>query len=147
MTSKTLALQGLRGACAIIVFHRHLLMTFWIFPGYGYGVDLTMELKRENSSFHQLPFLRIIYSGGAMVEIFFFISGYTQSLQLAQYIQVRKVGEASVQIGVGCLSSCSATLSAYIHHCNPHLYWRLARPLRMGSEVAAVLVQFFPPPH
>ncbi|KUJ10854.1 uncharacterized protein LY89DRAFT_759777 [Mollisia scopiformis] len=81
------ALQGLRGIAAVIVFHRHLLMSFSEFPDYGYGLDKTAELHLPNHWIHQLPFLRVLYSGGAMVPMFFIISGYTQSLKPLQQMQ------------------------------------------------------------
>jgi len=81
------SLQGLRGIAAAIVFHRHLLMSFSEFPDYGYGVDKTIELGLANRWIHQLQFLRLIYSGGAMVQLFFIVSGYTQSLKPLQQMQ------------------------------------------------------------
>jgi len=88
--SSTSCLQGLRGLAAVIVFHCHLLRSFSNFVDYGYGVDRKSELGLENRWFHQLPFLRLAYSGGAMVEIFFLVSGYTQSLKALSLMQGRK---------------------------------------------------------
>lgn len=86
------ALQGLRGIAAVIVFHRHLLMSFSTFPDYGYGAS------ESNRWIHQLPFLRLLYSGGAMIEIFFVLSGYTQSLKPLQQIEKRQWEKAQTTL-------------------------------------------------
>ncbi|KAL9016782.1 MAG: hypothetical protein Q9185_005869 [Variospora sp. 1 TL-2023] len=74
-------LDGLRGIAALLVVFHHSSQV-WLLgirPGWGSGPD----------AYHiiQLPVLRIIYSGGAMVAIFFVISGYvlsTKPLRLAR---------------------------------------------------------------
>ncbi|KAI4284290.1 MAG: hypothetical protein L6R35_004943 [Caloplaca aegaea] len=74
-------LDGLRGIAALFVVFHHSSQVWLagIRPGWGSGPD----------AYHiiQLPVLRIIYSGGAMVAIFFVISGYvlsTKPLRLAR---------------------------------------------------------------
>ncbi|KAL8685689.1 MAG: hypothetical protein Q9218_007600 [Villophora microphyllina] len=74
-------LDGLRGVAALIVFFHHSSQ-IWLRglrPGWGSSPE----------AYHimQLPVLRILFSGGAMVSIFFVISGYvlsTKPLRLAQ---------------------------------------------------------------
>ncbi|KAL8787743.1 MAG: hypothetical protein Q9213_002063 [Squamulea squamosa] len=74
-------LGGLRGIAALIVFFHHSSQ-IWLRglrPGYGSSPE----------AYHimQLPVLRIFFSGGAMVSIFFVISGYvlgTKPLRLAR---------------------------------------------------------------
>jgi peptidoglycan/LPS O-acetylase OafA/YrhL len=68
----------------MIVFCRHLLMSFSPFPNYGYGIDKTAEFGLANKWLHQLPIVRIVYSGGAMVSVFFLVSGYVQALKRLQ---------------------------------------------------------------
>jgi peptidoglycan/LPS O-acetylase OafA/YrhL len=68
----TSALDGLRGFACYFVFHFHLLFTYSNVCQFGYGFA-------DNKWFHQLPFLRLIYAGPAMVSIFFVISGYVLS--------------------------------------------------------------------
>ena len=71
-------LDGLRGVASLFVFFGHYLA-----GGkhdvkdihYGFGYD------ESNSNVFQLPFIRTIYSGSAMVSIFFVISGYVLSQQ------------------------------------------------------------------
>ncbi|KAL9010257.1 MAG: hypothetical protein Q9173_004789 [Seirophora scorigena] len=78
---RTSWLDGLRGVAALFVFFHHSSQ-IWLHglrPGWGSGPD----------AYHimQLPVLRIVFSGGAMVSIFFVISGYvlsTKSLRLAR---------------------------------------------------------------
>ena len=43
------------------------------FMKYGYGQG------KDNHSFFQLPFIKLIYAGGAMVAMFFIVSGYVLS--------------------------------------------------------------------
>ncbi|KAJ9151993.1 Hard surface induced protein [Pleurostoma richardsiae] len=71
---RTSYLDGLRGLASFVVFichyteenHRYMV------PTYGLNKD-------GDSSFVQLPFLRIIFSGRPMVHIFFVISGFVLS--------------------------------------------------------------------
>jgi peptidoglycan/LPS O-acetylase OafA/YrhL len=102
--SSASALQGLRGVAAVIVFHTHLLRSFSSFVDYGYGVDKISDLGLANLWFHQLPFLRLAYSGGAMVEIFFLVSGYTQSLQALRLIEKSKAGSSHRRLASAILS-------------------------------------------
>ncbi|KAL8648269.1 MAG: hypothetical protein Q9210_005093 [Variospora velana] len=74
-------LDGLRGVAALFVFFHHTSQVWLrgLRPGWGSSPD----------AYHimQLPVLRIIFSGGAMVSIFFVISGYvlsTKPLRLAR---------------------------------------------------------------
>ncbi len=74
-------LDGLRGVAALFVFFHHSSQ-IWLLglrPGWGSRPD----------AYHimQLPILRVVYSGGAMVAVFFVISGYvlsTKPLRLAR---------------------------------------------------------------
>lgn len=67
-------LDGLRGIASILVFFCHYTENNhpYLVPTYGLNKDQT-------SSWLQLPFLRIIYSGRPMVHIFFVISGFVLS--------------------------------------------------------------------
>ena len=66
-------LDGLRGVAALIVFFHHASQ-IWL-PGLRPGWGSSPEAHH----LFQLPVLRIFYSGGAMVSIFFVISGYVLS--------------------------------------------------------------------
>ncbi|KAI4152493.1 MAG: hypothetical protein L6R39_001799 [Caloplaca ligustica] len=74
-------LDGLRGVAALFVFFHHASQ-IWLRglrPGWGSGPDAHHIM--------QLPVLRIVFSGGAMVSVFFVISGYvlsTKPLRLAR---------------------------------------------------------------
>ncbi|EDN96732.1 hypothetical protein SS1G_01658 [Sclerotinia sclerotiorum 1980 UF-70] len=71
-------LDGLRGVASLFVFFCHYTeenVQFMI-PSYGLPIDDPVP-----SSFMQLPFFRVIYSGRPMVHIFFVISGFVLSLK------------------------------------------------------------------
>lgn len=71
-------LDGLRGVASLLVFFCHFTeenVQFMI-PSYGLPVDDPVP-----SSFMQLPFFRVLYSGRPMVHIFFVISGFVLSLK------------------------------------------------------------------
>jgi peptidoglycan/LPS O-acetylase OafA/YrhL len=75
-------LDGVRGLASFIVFVFHY--THNQYPGVntGYGVS-------ENPSIWQLPIFRFVYSGSAMVSIFFVVSGYVLSHRFVQKIYQR----------------------------------------------------------
>ncbi|KAL8713678.1 MAG: hypothetical protein Q9220_002204 [cf. Caloplaca sp. 1 TL-2023] len=66
-------LDGLRGVAALCVFFHHSTQ-LWL-PGLRPGWGSTLS----SNHLLQLPLVRIFYSGGAMVSIFFVISGYVLS--------------------------------------------------------------------
>ncbi|KAF2841336.1 hypothetical protein M501DRAFT_1009294 [Patellaria atrata CBS 101060] len=93
------ALDGLRGIACIFVFNFHFLFTYSKIPFYGYGVEIE---GRDYTWIHQLPFLRLITSGRAMVTVFFVISGYVLSIKPLKLIRERRYDEL--------LSNCSSSL-------------------------------------
>lgn len=74
-------LDGLRGAAAFFVFIHH--SSYALFPGIrpGFGAPPTTSYPVNHNYFIQLPFVRILYSGSVMVDIFFVISGAVLSLK------------------------------------------------------------------
>lgn len=66
------AFDGLRGFACCAVFVYHSVTPYWHTFLYGYG-------GTEDPHFYQLPFLRLLFSGSAMVSIFFVLSGYAIS--------------------------------------------------------------------
>ncbi|KAL8728437.1 MAG: hypothetical protein Q9166_005399 [cf. Caloplaca sp. 2 TL-2023] len=83
-------LDGLRGVAALIVFFHHSSQIWFrgLRPGWASNPD----------AYHimQLPVLRILFSGGAMVSIFFVISGYvlsTKPLKLARQGRYEELSE------------------------------------------------------
>jgi peptidoglycan/LPS O-acetylase OafA/YrhL len=79
----TAALDGLRGVAALFVFWGHIFFSFSGIHELGYGVD------DENRYLFQLPILRLVYSGHAMVTIFFVVGGYVLSIKPTMQIHSR----------------------------------------------------------
>ncbi|KAI1409504.1 acyltransferase family-domain-containing protein [Hypoxylon sp. FL1857] len=79
-------LDGVRGVASLIVFILH--WTHIPYPsvnsGWGY---------KDNTSFWLLPFIRIIYSGAAMVSVFFVVSGFVLSHRFIQRMHRREYTE------------------------------------------------------
>lgn len=76
--SDTAYLDGLRGIAAFIVFTLHLWMPFDRSTVLGFGPGLSYGI-------FNLPILRVVRSGKAMVRIFFIISGYVLTLSPARH--------------------------------------------------------------
>ncbi|KAK4672544.1 hypothetical protein QC763_103940 [Podospora pseudopauciseta] len=77
-------LDGLRGIASIIVFFCHYTENNFsaLTPSHGLNVD-------RPSSFIQLPYFRIIFSGRPMVHIFFVISGFALSYKPIKALHAR----------------------------------------------------------
>ena len=72
-------LDGVRGLASFIVFLLH--WTHIQYPGInsGYGTG-------DNTSIWQLPMIRLLYSGAAMVSIFFVVSGHVLTRRFVQHV-------------------------------------------------------------
>lgn len=82
-TRDTDFLDGLRGVAAFIVVIHHLIKR--PYPAYQEG----FASADENWHLLQLPFLRLMYTGGTMVAVFFVISGFALSSKGIQLIRSR----------------------------------------------------------
>jgi len=71
-TSSTMFLDGVRGFASLSVFAHHFAQQYQHHVSYGYDGD-------NHTSLFRLPILRVTYSGGPMVAIFFVVSGYALS--------------------------------------------------------------------
>ena len=132
-------LDGLRGIAAFIVFLHHGTQAFLpsLRPGWASSPDSLNLLA--------LPIVRIIYSGGAMVSIFFVISGYVLSirpLQLAAKAGRRKIEEQNgLVLGQGRatsdLNAAYANLASGTFRRAP----RLIIPCLVSTFITAVIGQ------
>lgn len=113
-------LDGLRGLAAMIVFVCHYTEENhqYLCPSYGLNVD-------GISSFVQLPFFRVIYSGRPMVHIFFVISGFVLSYKPLKAIRARD------------LEKCYAALASSTFR-RP---FRLFGPCVVSTAIIGVLIQ------
>ncbi|KAI0468036.1 acyltransferase 3 [Xylaria cf. heliscus] len=83
----TSSLDGLRGYAAVAVMNYHILYTFQPFVFYGYGLPhaAATECARpedayeSNLWFHQLPIIRLVYTGTWPISVFFVLSGFALS--------------------------------------------------------------------
>ncbi|TKX19295.1 acyltransferase-like protein 6 [Elsinoe australis] len=111
----TLWLDGLRGYAAFIVFLGHFGSVYWHGLAFVYGTQVpkgttvpvwvpygesTAGGKRivdhsdqKNSYLLQLPILRLLYNGDAMVAFFFIISGYSLSIRPCTLIHQGRTAE------------------------------------------------------
>jgi peptidoglycan/LPS O-acetylase OafA/YrhL len=97
------ALNGLRGVACLIVFNYHLVFVWTHSADVSWGTSVDTEgleykemIKFQNNdqkSLPQLPFLRLLYAGHAMVIIFFVISGYVLSHKPMKLMRMGKFEE------------------------------------------------------
>lgn len=95
--SPTAYLQGVRGIAAVIVYIYHCT---WAFSGVveeGYGVS------EHNLFLIQLPFLRLVHAGHAMVALFFLIGGYVNAARPLQLIRQQRHAELTTAVGASLL--------------------------------------------
>ncbi len=85
--SATAYLSGVRGIAAVIVFIFHSIWAYSAIVDNGYG------LHEENYHIIQLPFLRLVHAGHAMVGIFFLIGGYVNAIKPLQLIREQRHAE------------------------------------------------------
>ncbi|OTB02226.1 hypothetical protein M426DRAFT_62619 [Hypoxylon sp. CI-4A] len=79
-------LDGVRGVASLIVFILHWTHTTYPSVNSGWGY-------KDYTSFWLLPFIRIIYSGAAMVSVFFVVSGFVLSHRYIQRMHRQEYNE------------------------------------------------------
>ncbi|KAK7746555.1 hypothetical protein SLS62_009352 [Diatrype stigma] len=75
--SRTEYLDGVRGVASLIVFALHWTHVYYPSVNSSWGY-------KDNTSLWLLPFVRLIYSGAAMVAVFFVVSGFVLSHRFIQ---------------------------------------------------------------
>lgn len=85
--SPTAWLDGARGWAAFCVFLRHFEFAYHRKGAIAYGTVRDPEFPNENLHLLQLPILRLLYSGEAMVAVFFVISGYALSFKALKLVR------------------------------------------------------------
>ncbi|RYO98435.1 hypothetical protein DL766_009732 [Monosporascus sp. MC13-8B] len=75
--SRTEYLDGIRGAASLVVFSLHWSHVHYPSVNSGWGY-------KDKTSLLLLPFVRLIYSGAAMVAVFFVVSGFVLSHRFIQ---------------------------------------------------------------
>jgi peptidoglycan/LPS O-acetylase OafA/YrhL len=78
------ALQGIRGIASVLIFHRHLLTSFYPYPE-GMGIDGRAKSVLKIEWLSQIPILRLVYEGD-FITVFFVISGYVQALEKLKFM-------------------------------------------------------------
>ncbi|XWW94544.1 hypothetical protein V2A60_002487 [Cordyceps javanica] len=88
-SSPTAYLSGLRGVAAVVVFLFHSTWAFTGIVDIGYGVPTERDdgngnkivVGDANRHLLQLPFLRLVHAGHAMVGVFFLVGGYVNAVK------------------------------------------------------------------
>lgn len=94
----TAFLDGCRGWAALFVVFGHFCNVYFSSVRFGYGVKLEQckshpashaidNAPFDSSHFTQLPFVRLVTHGDAMVNIFFIVSGYSLSIRPLKLIR------------------------------------------------------------
>ncbi|KAI1288819.1 acyltransferase family-domain-containing protein [Xylaria venustula] len=79
-------LDGVRGVASLIVFILHWSHKYYPAVNSGWGFE-------GNTSFWLLPFIRLIFSGAAMVAVFFVVSGFVLTHRFIQRMYNKQYNE------------------------------------------------------
>ncbi|KAK9770835.1 putative Acyltransferase 3 [Seiridium cardinale] len=100
---KVKCLDGLRGIACLIVFNYHYLWPWTPLIFLPYGARPPWSPEAYDKHYHQLPIIRLLYSGRPMVAIFFTISGYVLCRHIIRSIHQRKLEAAFRSLGSAVL--------------------------------------------
>ncbi|KAJ6780157.1 hypothetical protein PWT90_01973 [Aphanocladium album] len=95
--SATAYLSGIRGVAAVIVFIFHATWAYSSLVDDGYG------LHGGNRRLIQLPFIRLVHAGHAMVGIFFLIGGYVNAVKPIKLIRAQRFADLAPAVGSSLL--------------------------------------------
>lgn len=130
-------LDGLRGlaACSVFAYHYTDYNHKFFLPAYG------SNPPEQGSSFLQLPYLRIIYTGTPMVHIFFVISGFALAYRPLKCLYEGKAPTSSSYLHSprsGAIAKCHAILASSAFR-RP---FRLYGPPLVLTFIDVILVRF-----
>ncbi|KAJ4147011.1 hypothetical protein LMH87_001564 [Akanthomyces muscarius] len=98
--SATAYLSGVRGIAAVIVFIFHSTWAYSriVEDGYGWHAE-----EGENLHILQLPFVRLVHAGHAMVGIFFLIGGYVNAMKPLRLMREHRQAELAPAVASSLL--------------------------------------------
>jgi peptidoglycan/LPS O-acetylase OafA/YrhL len=99
--SSTAWLDGMRGLASFFVYIRHFASATHPNIQVGYGTN------PQNTWIIQLPFLRLLVAGPAMVSLFFIISGYALSWSPLKALHANQGGKGGAEAALLRLSSAT----------------------------------------
>ncbi|KAI0129719.1 acyltransferase family-domain-containing protein [Xylariales sp. AK1849] len=134
-SSRFTPLDGLRGYAALAIMNYHILRAYQSFVFYGYGLPQASgkECARDsdvdayNRWFHQLPILRMFYSGTWPISVFFVLSGFALSYKPLKEARLRGEG----------FSKCATTVASSLFRRPCRLYL----PPLISSFITLVAIQ------
>jgi peptidoglycan/LPS O-acetylase OafA/YrhL len=137
--SRTTALDGLRGYAAFAVMNYHVLYAYRTEVFYGYGLSPSAaigcarpeDVHTTNRWFHQLPVVRLLYTGTWPVSVFFVISGVVLSCR-----PLLLQGSANGKSSDGFAKGAAATASALLRRS-----FRLYGPPLVATFVTMLVIQ------
>ncbi|KAL3420475.1 hypothetical protein PVAG01_08974 [Phlyctema vagabunda] len=118
-------LDGIRGFASVAVFICHFVMPFHDRQDWGYGAIEPEGPDDKNRWKAQLPIFRLVYSGGAMVNLIFVISGFALSYKPIKLLRDRDWDRLFQTMS-------SASFRRLI---------RISYPMVMGTFMAFVLIR------
>lgn len=125
--NSTSYLNGVRGLACFIVYTFHISGYYWnVMLDHGYGAGT----KAENLNIVQLPIIRVLYAGGAMVSVFFVLSGFVMS-----YSSLRQINSTRFSADDLLTSLCSSIVRRGI---------RLFAPMILLAFITCFVSYFFP---
>ncbi|KAH8655875.1 acyltransferase family-domain-containing protein [Xylariales sp. PMI_506] len=129
--TSTSYLNGIRGIACLVVLSYHIQLWYDHQKGNPYGA----EPVEQNSYIMQLPILRLVYAGRAMVCIFFILSGFVLSFSSLRKMQTLLSPNSPSSAGDLITGLCSSTLRRFI---------RLFGPMMVAAFLTSFVIWLYP---